>query len=82
MIYYGSDAEFDGGNIVEGFFILFAPIFVSKRYFWLVVGILVGKYALIGIIIQSSLVLIPMALCSVFAIICWIIFLRLQSYVR
>ena len=23
-----------------------------------------------------------MALCSVFAIICWIIFLRLQSYVR
>ncbi|HDR4562362.1 sensor histidine kinase [Bacillus cereus] len=82
MIYYGSDAEFDGGNIVEGFFILFAPIFVSKRYFWLVAGILVGKYALIGIIIQSSLVLIPMALCSVFAIICWIIFLRLQSYVR
>lgn len=82
MIYYGSDAEFDGGNIVEGFFILFAPIFVSKRYFWLVVGILVGKYALIGIIIQSSLVLIPMTLCSVFAIICWIIFLRLQSYVR
>ncbi|PGT97220.1 ATP-binding protein [Bacillus cereus] len=82
MIYYGSDAEFDGGNIVEGFFIFFAPIFVSKRYFWLVAGILVGKYALIGIIIQSALVLIPMVLCSVFAIICWIIFLRLQSYVR
>ena len=82
MIYYGSDAEFDGGNIVEGFFIFFAPIFMSKRYFWLVAGVLVGKYALIGIIIQSPLVLIPMALCSVLAIICWIIFLRLQSYVR
>lgn len=82
MIYYGSDAEFDGGNIVEGFFILFAPIFVSKRYFWLVIGILVGRYALIGIIIQSSLVLIPMALCSAFAIICWILFLRVQSYIR
>ena len=26
MIYYGSDTEFDGGNIVEGFFILFAPL--------------------------------------------------------
>ncbi|MFL0490993.1 MULTISPECIES: ATP-binding protein [Bacillus] len=82
MIYYGSDAEFDGGNIVEGFFIFFAPIFMSKRYFWLVAGVLVGKYVLIGIIIQSPLVLIPMALCSVLAIICWIIFLRLQSYVR
>lgn len=82
MIYSGSDAEFDGGNIVEGFFILFAPIFVSKKYFWLVIGIIVGRYALIGIIIQSSLVLIPMTLCSVFSIICWIIFLRFQSYIR
>lgn len=81
MIYYGSDAEFDGGN-VEGFFILFAPLFVNKRYFWLVPSILVGKYALIGIIIHSSLVLIPMALYSVFTIICWIMFLRFQSYVR
>ena len=36
---------------------------------------------LTGIIIQS-LVLIPMALYSVFTIICWIIFLRVQSYVR
>ncbi|WP_242270955.1 ATP-binding protein [Bacillus cereus group sp. BfR-BA-01425] len=82
MIYYGSDAEFDGGNIVEGFFILFAPLFVNKRYFWLVPSILVGKYALIGIMIHSSLVLIPMALYSVFTIICWIMFLRFQSYVR
>ncbi|MGE7853412.1 ATP-binding protein [Bacillus paramycoides] len=82
IIYYGSDAEFDGGNIVEGFFILFAPIFVNKRYFWLVAGVLVGKYALMGFVVQSFIVLIPMALCSVFAIICWIIFLRFQSYVR
>ncbi|MGG1723492.1 ATP-binding protein [Bacillus paranthracis] len=78
MIYYGSD----GGNIVEGFFILFAPLFVNKRYFWLVPSILVGKYALIGIMIHSSLVLIPMALYSVFTIICWIMFVRFQSYVR
>ncbi|MED1559741.1 ATP-binding protein [Bacillus paramycoides] len=82
IIYYGSDTEFDGGNIVEGFFILFAPIFVNKRYFWLVAGVLVGKYALMGFVVQSFIVLIPMALCSGFAIICWIIFLRFQSYVR
>ncbi|EJS78338.1 ATP-binding protein [Bacillus cereus] len=82
IIYYGSDAEFDGGNIVEGFFILFAPIFVNKRYFWLVAGIIVGKYALMGFVVQSFIVIIPIALCSVFAIIGWIIFLRVQSYVR
>ncbi len=55
---------------------------MNKRYFWLVPSILVGKYALIGIMIHSSLVLIPMALYSVFTIICWIMFLRFQSYVR
>ncbi|PEV98388.1 sensor histidine kinase [Bacillus cereus] len=82
IIYYGSEAEFDGGNIVEGFFILFAPIFVNKRYFWLVAGIIVGKYALMGFVVQSFIVIIPIALCSVFAIIGWIIFLRVQSYVR
>lgn len=82
IIYYGSDAEFDGGNIVEGFFILFAPIFVNKRYFWLVAGTIVGKYALMGFVVQSFIVLIPIALYSVFVIICWIIFLRFQSYVR
>ncbi|PFN27468.1 ATP-binding protein [Bacillus cereus] len=82
IIYYGSDAEFDGGNIVEGFFILFAPIFVNKRYFWSVAGIIVGKYALMGFVVQSFIVIIPIALCSVFAIIGWIIFLRVQSYVR
>ncbi|PFI17910.1 ATP-binding protein [Bacillus cereus] len=82
IIYYGSDAEFDGGNIVEGFFILFAPIFVNKRYFWLVAGIIGGKYALMGFVVQSFIVIIPIALCSVFAIIGWIIFLRVQSYVR
>ncbi|MDR4982598.1 sensor histidine kinase [Bacillus cereus] len=82
IIYYGSDAEFDSGNLVEGFFILFAPIFVNKRYFWLVAGIIVGKYALMGFVVQSFIVLIPMALCSGFVIICWIIFLRFQSYVR
>ncbi|PER31731.1 sensor histidine kinase [Bacillus cereus] len=82
IIYYGSDAEFDGGNIVEGFFILFAPIFVNKRYFWLVAGTIVGKYVLMGFVVQSFIVLIPMALYSAFVIVCWIIFLRFQSYVR
>ncbi|HHT7191067.1 TPA: ATP-binding protein [Bacillus cereus] len=82
MIHFSSDVEFNGGNIVEGFFIFIAPIFVNKRYFWFVIGILVGKYALTGIIIQSALVLIPIVLCSALAIICWMIFLRFQSYIR
>ncbi|KEK24587.1 ATP-binding protein [Bacillus gaemokensis] len=82
MIYYGNDAEFDGGNIVEGFFIMFAPIFVNKRYFWLVAGGIVGKYALMGFVVQSFIVAIPIALCSVFAIVCWIILSRFHSYIR
>ncbi|MEN1937541.1 ATP-binding protein [Paenibacillus sp. 102] len=82
IIYYGTDLEFDGGNIVEGFFFLFAPFFVNKRYFWLVTGGTIVKYALMGLVVNSFIVLIPIVLCSLFSIIGWIILLRFQSYIR
>ncbi|PGA94659.1 sensor histidine kinase [Bacillus pseudomycoides] len=82
IIYYGTDLEFDAGNIVEGFFFLFAPLFVNKRYFWLVTGGTIVKYVLMGFIVNSFIVLIPIVLCSLFSIIGWIILLRFQSYIH
>ncbi|MEY8348950.1 ATP-binding protein [Bacillus cereus] len=82
IIYYGTDLEFDGGNIVEGFFFLFAPFFVNKRYFWLVTGGTIVKYALMGVVANSFIVLIPIVMCSLFSIIMWIVLLRFQSYIR
>ncbi|WP_459503325.1 ATP-binding protein [Bacillus sp. C1] len=82
IIYYGTDLQFDAGNIVEGFFFLFAPFFVNRRYFWLVsVGSII-KYALMGIIAKSVVVLIPIVMCSLFSSIGWIILVRFQSYIR
>ena len=82
IIYYGTDLEFDAGNIVEGFFFLFAPFFLNKRYFGLVTVGTIAKYALMGVVLNSFIVLIPMVLCSLFSIIGWIILLRFQSYIR
>ncbi|MBO1581358.1 ATP-binding protein [Bacillus sp. XF8] len=82
IIYYGTDLEFDAGNIVEGFFFLFAPFFVNKRYFWLVAVGTIVKYALMGVVVHSFIVLIPIVLCSLFSIIGWIVLLRFQSYIH
>lgn len=82
ILYYETGLEFDGGNIVEGFFFLFAPIFVNKRYFWFVAVGTILKYAVMGIAVKSLIVLIPIILCSLFSIISWIILLRFQSYIR
>ncbi|WP_026593810.1 ATP-binding protein [Bacillus sp. UNC437CL72CviS29] len=82
IIYYGTDLEFDAGNIVEGFFFLFAPFFLNKRYFWLVAGGTIVKYALMGVVVHSFIVLVPIVLCSLFSIIGWVILLRFQAYIR
>src|SRR5690625_2314059 len=35
IIYLGNSIDYASGNILEVFFILFSPIFVNKRFFWL-----------------------------------------------
>ncbi|MGG2067396.1 ATP-binding protein [Bacillus sp. S14(2024)] len=82
MMYLGTTKEFASGNVVEPFIILFAPLFVNKRYFYIVSLGMVGKYALLGIILHSSRVIIPIVLCAILAIISFILLMRFKSYIR
>ncbi|PEA54818.1 sensor histidine kinase [Bacillus pseudomycoides] len=82
MIYYGTTKPFDGGNAVEPLLLLFSPIFVNKRYFWVVSLGLIGKYALLGIVLHTPIVMVPIVLCVSFATIAFILLTRFQSYVR
>ncbi|MBT2686231.1 ATP-binding protein [Bacillus sp. ISL-37] len=82
LIYWGTDHEFKSGHILEIYFILFSPIFVSNRFFWtMTLGFFV-KYMIMGVIFQSPKVLIPMALIIFIAIIAWILLTRFQSYLN
>lgn len=82
ITYYGSDLEYKSGNIVEVILILFAPIFVNSIFFWTVsIGTIV-KYAFLGILLETSSVLFPIALILLLSLIGFIILKRFKSYIE
>ncbi|MGE6549522.1 ATP-binding protein [Bacillus mycoides] len=82
MIYLHSDRVFENGNMVEIFLILFAPIFVNRKYFYFVSCSVIGKYVFFTLILQNVKVVIPLVLCIFFFIISHSLLKRFQSYVR
>ncbi|WP_144475249.1 ATP-binding protein [Cytobacillus oceanisediminis] len=81
LIYWGSNKEFNSGHILEVYFILFSPIFVSKRFFWVITLGFSLKYLTIGLIFQSAKVLFALGLILFISIIAWILLSRFQSYI-
>jgi HD-GYP domain-containing protein (c-di-GMP phosphodiesterase class II) len=82
LTYSTSENLYTSGNVVEVFLILSLPLFLNKRYFWLVsIGYIV-KYALIGVILQSKYVIIAMILIVILSIMAFFLLVRFQGYVR
>jgi putative nucleotidyltransferase with HDIG domain len=80
--YNGRGGEYTSGNLVEVFLILSLPLFLNTRYFWLVsIGITI-KYILIGSILNSAYVIIPIILVAVLSIMAFFLLVRFQGYVR
>ncbi|MDH4422781.1 ATP-binding protein [Bacillus cereus] len=82
MIYLNSDRVFENGNMVEIFLVLFAPIFVNRKYFYVVSFSVIGKYVFFILVLQDIKVVIPLVLCIFFFIISHSLLKRFQSYVR
>lgn len=80
MIYSGASKQFFSGNLVELFFVFSSPFFVSKRYFWAVNLGMIGKYAITGIILKTSTVIVGITICIVLALVCWMLLARFYSY--
>ncbi|MDQ0414613.1 HD-GYP domain-containing protein [Mesobacillus stamsii] len=82
VTYLGKESGYDSGNIVEVFFILFAPIFVNTAFFWTVsLGILI-KYSFIGLLLNTTEVLFPIAVILFLSLLGFIILKRYQGYVE
>lgn len=82
MIYLKTDRVFENGNMVEIFLVLFAPVFVNKKYFYLVAFSVIGKYTFFTLLLKDIKVIIPLVLCIFFFIISNSLLKRFQSYVR
>ncbi|MFT9597050.1 ATP-binding protein [Mesobacillus sp.] len=82
MIYWGTQKQFGNGHVLEIYFILFSPIFVSSRFFWTMTLGFFLKYLVTGLVFQSGEVLVPMGLIIFISTIAWILLNRFQSYVK
>ena len=82
VYYFGKSADYQTGNVVEVFIILFTPMFVNTRFFHFVFLGMVIKYLLVGVILQSSGVLIPLILYIFVTAIAYILLKRFQAYLQ
>lgn len=82
LYYKDSPHAYTSGNLVEVIFILFSPIFVSKRYSYYVTFGLIFKYALVGLFIQDPVVLFPIIIMIVCSFIAFILLHRILNYIK
>ncbi|MUK87502.1 HD domain-containing protein [Ornithinibacillus sp. L9] len=81
-IYWGKDATYANGNIAEVVIVLFAPLFINKKFFYLVFLGTVTKFLVVGIVLQDPIVLLPLLIVAVIAILSSFLLYRFLSYVK
>jgi signal transduction histidine kinase len=82
LIYWGTDSPYMNGNLVEVLFLIFSPIFVNKRFFWIISVSMVLKYVAYGLLFNSVTVLLPIMLLLFLALFAWIVLTRFISYIN
>ncbi|CAG9607275.1 ATP-binding protein [Pseudoneobacillus rhizosphaerae] len=82
MLYIGNDGPFNSANIVEMFAILFTPLFMSKKFFWVVYGSIAFKYIVYGFVLQDSYLLLGLVIFTVLAAISYLFLSRFISYIK
>ncbi|WP_145523796.1 HD-GYP domain-containing protein [Virgibacillus sp. SK37] len=80
--YFGNPNTYSSGNLVELVIILFSPVFISKRFFYLVAWGLFLKYILVGVLVQDPVVLFPVIIIIILDFIAYVLLHRFLSYVE
>jgi putative nucleotidyltransferase with HDIG domain len=82
LSFHNDGNHYNSGNVVEVFLILSLPLFLNKKFFWLVSLGMIFKYLITGIIVGSSYVILPAALLLVLSIISFFLLVRFEGYVK
>ncbi|MFS0779343.1 HD-GYP domain-containing protein [Neobacillus sp. 3P2-tot-E-2] len=80
--FHGNNAGYTSGNVVEIFLILSLPIFLNTKYFWSVTLGFTLKYIATGILLKTSLVVVPIVLLVILSGLSFFLLVRFQGYVR
>ncbi|WP_453991660.1 ATP-binding protein [Bacillus nitroreducens] len=82
IVFIKEPSLYASGNAAEIVLVMFSPIFINKRFFWVAsIGAFL-RYIVVGIIIQTSLVIIPIVIIFVFSLIGYILLTRFYSYIE
>ncbi|MCM3694392.1 HD-GYP domain-containing protein [Neobacillus niacini] len=80
--FYANESTFKSGNMLEVFLVLSLPLFLNTKYFWLVsLGITI-KYITTGVILGTTVVIMPIILITVLSVMSFFLLVRFQGYVR
>lgn len=69
------------GRFAEIYFLLFAPIFVNKRFFFVVFGVTMGKYLMHAVILDSVEMFFPVGPLLILSVIAMVILFRFRKFV-
>jgi putative nucleotidyltransferase with HDIG domain len=81
ITYFGKDIPYNSGNIAELFLVLFAPIFVNTRFFWVVVLGTISKYVMVSVLLSSPEMLLALTIVLILGLISFILLNRFRGYV-
>lgn len=82
IVYIGSDRMYESSNVAEVMFVLFSPIFLNKKYFWIVIGGLMFKCLLLFAAIRQPALILPLALYPILSSMAYIMLNRFIGYVN
>ncbi|WP_413302984.1 HD-GYP domain-containing protein [Bacillus sp. 1P10SD] len=80
--FIGNANEYKGGNAGEIFWLLLAPVFVSKPFMIVVSVGLILKYVILGLVIKAPIVFIGILLVTTLSILAFVLLSRFQAYVN
>lgn len=81
ILFSSESGEYASGNAAELILILFSPIFINKCFYWVVTIVSISRYFIVGLLIHSMVVVIPIALIIIFSVIAYILLNRFNSYI-
>ena len=82
LIYSGRGESFFSGNIVEVFLILSTPLFINMNYFRTVTLSIALKYTIIGIVLNTTNVIVAMVMVLILSIVSFFLLVRFKGYVK
>jgi signal transduction histidine kinase len=82
IVFLGDPKPYSSGNIVEILFIVFSPIFVNKKYYFVSSLMITCKYLLLLLVLQDTRIVPPLVVYLIIMVIAFVITVRFQSYIK